>query len=269
MKLVLVPTPVGNLEDITLRALRVLREAQVVACEDTRRTGILLNHFGIATPRLRLDQHTMGQAREKLAAYQYVAYATDAGTPGLSDPGAELVQLAYGLDWQVEVLPGATALIPALVLSGFPTARFTFEGFLPLKGAERRRRMDQMRQPGYTAVLYEAPHRLRHTLADLAQLYGPDHLVAVVREISKMHEEVFRGSLSAALDHFSEPRGELVLVLAPPEPAAVQASPVDWSDKAVQLRAQGLSGKSLVKALVEAGAPRNQAYQLAHQGREG
>ena len=269
MKLVLVPTPVGNLEDITLRALRVLREAQVVACEDTRRTGILLSHFGIATPKLRLDQHTMAQARDKLAGYEYVAYATDAGTPGLSDPGAELVGLAYQLGWQVEVLPGATALIPALVLSGFPTARFTFEGFLPPKGSERRRRLEQMMQPGYTTALYEAPHRLRQTLADLAQVYGSDHPVAVVRELSKLHEEVFRGSLVQALEHFAEPRGELVLVLAPPNPAEQQVSQVDWSARAAQLRAQGLGGKTLVKALVDAGASRNQAYQLAHQATEG
>lgn len=131
VRLVLVPTPIGNLEDITLRALRVLKEVEVVACEDTRRTGLLLKHYGIPTPTLRLDQHTVGRARELLAPYRYVAYATDAGTPGISDPGAELVRLALEWGWRVEALPGPTALIPALVASGLPTHRFTFEGFLP------------------------------------------------------------------------------------------------------------------------------------------
>lgn len=167
MRLVLVPTPIGNLEDITLRALRVLKEVEVVACEDTRRTGLLLKHYGIPTPTLRLDQHTVGRARELLAPYRYVAYATDAGTPGISDPGAELVRLALEWGWRVEALPGPTALIPALVASGLPTHRFTFEGFLPKGGRERRERILALAREGRTAVLYESPHRLRKTLEDL------------------------------------------------------------------------------------------------------
>lgn len=155
MRLSLVPTPIGNLEDITLRALRVLKEAEVVACEDTRRTGILLKHFGISKPMVRLDQHTVGQARRLLQGYERVAYVTDAGTPGISDPGAELVALALREGWQLEVLPGPTALIPALVASGLPTARFAFEGFLPQKRSERRARLAQV--TGRTVVLYEAP----------------------------------------------------------------------------------------------------------------
>lgn len=262
MKLVLVPTPIGNLEDITLRALRVLKEAQVVACEDTRRTGILLQHFGIATPRLRLDQHTLSKAKELLAPYSYVAYATDAGTPGISDPGAELVPMALEWGWQVEVLPGPTALIPALVLSGLPTARFAFEGFLPQKGSERRERLAKMRSDGRTAVFYEAPHRLQKTLQELAQLYGLQHPVAVVRELSKLHEETFRGTLAQAVAHFEHPRGEVVLVLGPQVSETPKAVPP--TALLQQLKTQGLSGKALVKALVEAGTPRNQAYAMVH-----
>ncbi len=262
MRLVLVPTPIGNLEDITLRALRVLREAEVVACEDTRRTGILLKHYGISKPMVRLDQHTVGQARRLLEGYERVAYVTDAGTPGISDPGAELVALALQEGWQVEVLPGPTALIPALVASGLPTARFAFEGFLPQKPAERRERLEQV-SSGRTVVLYEAPHRLRQTLADLIKVYGPAHPVAIAREISKLHEEIWRGSLAQALEHFREPRGEFVLVLGPKAAKAEEQKP-EAEALLKQLKGQGLKGKELVKALTEAGIPRNQAYQMAH-----
>jgi len=261
MRLVLVPTPIGNLEDITLRALRALKEAEVIACEDTRRTGILLKHYGISKPLLRLDQHTVGNARRLLQGYERVAYVTDAGTPGISDPGAELVALALKEGWQLEVLPGPTALIPALVASGLPTARFAFEGFLPQKRSERRARLEQV--AGRTVVLYEAPHRLRDTLQDLLQIYGPEHPVAVARELSKLHEEIWRGSLGQALEHFKEPKGEFVLVLGPKEkPPASQGQGA--SEMLEQFKAQGLKGKALFRALTEAGIPRNLAYELAH-----
>lgn len=261
MKLILVPTPIGNLEDITLRALRVLKEAEVVACEDTRRTGILLKHFGISKPMVRLDQHTVHRAKDLLAGYERIAYVTDAGTPGISDPGAELVALALKEGWQVECLPGPTAVIPALVLSGMPTARFSFEGFLPQKTSERKERLDQAMSR--TVVIYESPHRLQDTLKDLIKLYGSDHQVAVIRELSKLYEEVFRGSLTQAQQHFAEPRGEFVLVLAP-KPQATSHKP-QVGHLLEHFKAQGLSGKELVTALVEAGIPRNQAYDLAHK----
>jgi 16S rRNA (cytidine1402-2'-O)-methyltransferase len=262
MRLVLVPTPIGNLEDITLRALRALREAEVVACEDTRRTGILLKHFGISRPMVRLDQHTVSNARRLLEGYEQVAYATDAGTPGISDPGAELVALALEEGWKVEVLPGATALIPALVASGLPAARFAFEGFLPQKSSERRERLEQV-SVGRTVVLYEAPHRLRDTLSDLIKVYGPLHPVALARELSKLHEEIWRGSLGNALEYFKEPRGEFVVVLGPKATKAEGQKPIA-EDLLTQLKGQGLKGKELVKALTEAGIPRNQAYALVH-----
>ena len=259
MRLVLVPTPIGNLEDITLRALRVLSEAEAVACEDTRRTGILLTHYGITTPRVHFDQHMSQQAPAIISRYQYLAYASDAGTPGISDPGAELVRAAITMGAEIEVLPGATALIPALVASGFPTARFEFEGFLPQKRSERLSRIRIMAQSGKTVLLYEAPHRLRETLTELAEIYGPGHPVSVAREISKLHEEHFRGSLAEAREHFTSPRGELVLVLAPREAPAAEPSAL-----AAELRAQGLVGRELMTALVAAGVSRNQAYVLSH-----
>lgn len=262
MRLSLVPTPIGNLEDITLRALRVLKEAEVVACEDTRRTGILLKHFGISKPMVRLDQHTVSNARRLLEGYERVAYVTDAGTPGISDPGAELVTLALKEGWQLEVLPGPTALIPALVASGLPTARFAFEGFLPQRCSERRARLAPL--TGRTVVLYEAPHRLRETLQDLLQIYGPEHPVAVARELSKLHEEIWRGRLADALEHFKEPRGEFVLVLGPRVEAS-EGQEQHAREMLERFKAQGLKGKALVKALAEAGIPRNLAYQLVHK----
>ncbi len=260
-RLVLVPTPIGNLKDITLRALEVLREAEVVACEDTRRTGLLLKHYGIPTPTLRLDQHTLDRAQEVLEKYSYVAYATDAGTPGVSDPGAELVRLALEWGWQVEALPGPTALIPALVASGLPTQPFTFEGFLPKGGRERLERIQALAREGRTAVLYESPHRLRRTLLDLLAVYGPDHPVAVARELTKLHEEIFRGSLKEAVARFQTPRGEFVLVLGP-KPRA-EAGPKEVGERLKALKAQGLQGRDLVRALVAEGVPRNLAYRLA------
>ncbi len=262
MKLILVPTPIGNLEDITLRAIRVLRECDVVACEDTRRTGILLKHFEISKPMVRLDQHTIKNARDILAKYENVAYCTDAGTPGISDPGYELVGIGIKDGWHIEVLPGPTAVIPALVLSGFPTARFAFEGFLPQKMAERKERMKQL-EAGRTVILYESPHKLIDTLEDFAKILGEDHPIALARELSKMHEEVFRGTVASALTHFQNPRGEFVIVISPK--TAEEANPIDPEAILKDLESKGFWGKSLVKALVEAGLSRNDAYGLAHK----
>lgn len=259
----MVPTPIGNLEDITLRALRILKEAEVIACEDTRRTGILLKHFGISRPMIRLDQHTVSRAKDLLEGYEYVAYATDAGTPGISDPGAELVALALKEGWQVEVLPGPTALIPAIVASGLPTARFAFEGFLPQKSSERRARLESV-STGRTVVLYEAPHRLQDTLKDLIKFYGAEHSLTVARELSKLHEEIWRGTLGGALERFAEPRGEFVLVLAP-NTSNVERRMPNAEELLETFKTQGLTGKALVKALTDAGVPRNEAYTLAHK----
>ncbi|MDZ7706061.1 MAG: 16S rRNA (cytidine(1402)-2'-O)-methyltransferase [Trueperaceae bacterium] len=261
----LVPTPIGNLEDITLRALTVLREADVVAAEDTRHSGRLLAHFGIDKPLVRLDAHTITRRGEGvLAEHGRVAFVTDAGTPGISDPGAELLAMALGRGDTVEVLPGPTALIPALVLSGLPLGRFRFEGFLPRKGRERRERLDTVATSEVTVAFYEAPQRVRATLAELLELCGPDRPVSVSRELSKRFETTYRGTLTDALAHFTDeaPRGEFVVVLSPAPP---HDDTPDFAAKAHELAAAGLSGRDLQKALRTFGAPRNLAYELSLQ----
>ena len=259
-KVTLVPTPIGNLEDITLRALRVLRETDVVAAEDTRHSGKLLAHFGIDKPLERLDAHTISaRAPALLERYAYIAFVTDAGTPGLSDPGAELVALAVAGGHGLEVLPGPTALIPALVLSGLPLARFTYEGFLPRKGSARRERLADIARSAQTVAFYESPKRLAATLDDLVAACGPLRPASVSRELTKHFETTYRGTLQevrAALPE--EVKGECVVVVGP-----AAAEPTDFSALAETLAASGLSGRGLRDALIEAGAPRNVAYELS------
>ncbi|MEM1116518.1 MAG: 16S rRNA (cytidine(1402)-2'-O)-methyltransferase [Bacteroidota bacterium] len=217
--LVLVPTPVGNLDDITLRALRVLKEAAVVACEDTRTTGVLFQHFGIETPRTSFHVHNehakAGRLVERMVAGETVALVSDAGTPGISDPGFLLVRAAAEAGVRVEALPGPTAFVPALVASGLPSDRFVFEGFLPHKKG-RQTRIQALADEPRTAVLYESPHRLVKLLGQLADHLGADRPAAVAREISKVHEEVRRGTLAElAAWYGAQPkvRGEIVVVV--------------------------------------------------------
>ena len=217
--LVLVPTPVGNLDDITLRALSALKGADVVACEDTRTTGKLFQHFGIDTPRLSFHIHNehgrVGQLVERMQAGETVALVSDAGTPGISDPGFLLVRAAAEAGLRVEVLPGPTAFVPALVASGLPTDRFVFEGFLPHKKG-RQTRLAALAAETRTVVLYESPHRLVKLLGQLAEHCGPDRPAAVAREISKLHEETRRGTLAELAAHYgaqAKVRGEIVVVL--------------------------------------------------------
>lgn len=219
-KLFIVPTPVGNLEDITLRALRILREADAVLAEDTRTTGILLKHFDIKKPMFahhKFNEHrTVEQlvGRIESGEWNNVALVSDAGTPGISDPGFMLVRLCAEQGIEVECLPGATACIPALVDSALPCDRFVFEGFLPQKKG-RQSRLEALRQESRTMVFYESPHRVTKALAQMAETFGADRPAAAVREISKLHEETVRGSLGELLEHFTEvePRGEFVLIV--------------------------------------------------------
>ena len=256
----LVPTPIGNLEDITLRALRVLREADVVAAEDTRHSGKLLAHFEISKPLERLDAHTItARAPALLEKYSRIAFVTDAGTPGLSDPGAELVQLALTGGHKLEVLPGPTALIPALVLSGLPLARFSYEGFLPRKGAARRERLETIAQSTQTAAFYESPKRLAATLDDLIGVCGETRFASVSRELTKRFETTYRGTLAEVRAQLGgEVKGECVVVVGPRETPET----VDFSGLAETLAESGLSGRALREALIQAGAPRNLAYEL-------
>jgi len=277
--LTLVPTPIGHLDDITLRALATLRAADVVAAEDTRRSRVLLERHGIATPLVRLDAHTIAErAPRVLARHPHVAYVTDAGTPGISDPGAELVRLALGLGVRVEALPGATAFVPALVLSGLPVHRFAFEGFLPRRGRDRRERLAAIAARDHTTALYESAARLAGTLADLAAACGPQRPAAVARELSKLHETVERGGLAELLDAFAAApaRGEIVILVGPAsaEPGDAPARPGgaregDAIDPAAaealarDMAARGLWARELRAALAAAGIDRDAAYRLA------
>lgn len=262
----LVPTPVGNLGDITLRAVEVLRGADAVACEDTRRTGALLSHLGLSRPLVRLDAHTMHRAAQVLERHPRLAYVSDAGTPGISDPGAELVQAALTLDIPVEVLPGATAFVPALVLSGLPTARFTFEGFLPRGGRERKERLSALAARAETSLLYESPHRLHRTLLDLAQVCGDSRQASVTRELSKRFEETRRGTLGELSAQFSgDVKGEIVLVVAGRSPEAAQAQAPDFAALAQALAADGQGVRDIRDHLIEQGLRKNDAYALALQ----
>lgn len=217
--LYLVPTPVGNMEDMTMRAIRLLKEADVILCEDTRTSGILLKHFEIEGKKLmahhKFNEHgTSNAVVERLKAGQTICLITDAGTPGISDPGFYLVREAVAAGITVQTLPGATAFTPALVSSGLPCDRFCFEGFLPQKKG-RQTRLEELREEVRTMIFYESPRRLLKTLEQFAEVFGEERQVSVCREISKIHEESVRGTLKEVAEHFreTEPRGEIVMIL--------------------------------------------------------
>ncbi|MBC7447641.1 MAG: 16S rRNA (cytidine(1402)-2'-O)-methyltransferase [Hymenobacteraceae bacterium] len=218
--LTLVPVPIGNLEDITLRALRVLRDADAILCEDTRTTGQLLHLLGIEAKGRLLAHHQHNEHRyvealvARLEAGQHLALVSDAGTPAISDPGFLLVRAVRRAGLSVECLPGPTAFVPALVQSGLPADRFTFEGFLPPKKG-RQTRLRELAAESRTLVFYESPHRLARTLTELATALGPDRPAAVCRELTKLHEETRLGSLTELADHYTAhpPKGEIVVIV--------------------------------------------------------
>ncbi|MBO4660310.1 MAG: 16S rRNA (cytidine(1402)-2'-O)-methyltransferase [Prevotella sp.] len=216
--LYLVPTPVGNMEDMTFRAIRILKEADVVLAEDTRTSSILLKHYDIQNHLLshhKFNEHVASAAIvERLKAGQTVALISDAGTPGISDPGFYLARAAIAAGVEVQTLPGATAFVPALVSSGLPCDRFCFEGFLPQKKG-RQTRLEQLREEVRTMIFYESPYRLVKTLMQFAEYFGSERQVSVCREISKVHEESVRGTLAEVVAHFeaTPPKGEIVIVL--------------------------------------------------------
>lgn len=217
------PTPVGNLEDITLRALRVLKEADVILAEDTRTSGILLKHFEIKNQLVshhKFNEHQTAEAfAARMAAGEVMALISDAGTPGISDPGFMLVRACVARGVTVQCLPGATAFVPALVSSGLPCDRFTFEGFLPQKKG-RASRLSQLSDEPRTMIFYESPYRVVKTLEQFIEHFGAERRCSVCREISKLHEESVRGTLTEVLAHFveTEPRGEFVIVVEGCEP---------------------------------------------------
>jgi 16S rRNA (cytidine1402-2'-O)-methyltransferase len=269
--LVLVGTPIGNLGDLSPRAADALAAADAICCEDTRRTGRLLQHAGVQRKGalVVVNEHT--EAREvdgvlaRLARGERVAVVSDAGMPGISDPGERLVRAAVDAGHVVEVVPGPSAALAALVASGLPTGRFLFEGFLPRKGSGRTERLAAVAAEPRTVVVYEAPHRLARTLADLASVCGDDRPVAVARELTKLHEDVWRGTLGEAAAWVAErpPRGEIVLVLngAPAPPPPGDDALVDALSAAL---AAGSSARDAARAVAaRLGVPRRHAYDLA------
>jgi len=275
-RLVLVATPIGNLGDLAPRAVATLAEADLVCCEDTRRTRALLAFAGIAGKRL-LSLHAHNEAARvpevlaRLAEGATVAVVSDAGTPGISDPGARVVAAAARAGVPVTVVPGPNAVLGALVVSGLPTDRFCFEGFLPRRGAERRRRLEALAVEDRTSVLYEAPGRLAATLAELAELLGPTRPVAVVRELTKLHEEVWRGALGDAAAEFGgrDVLGEVAVVVS----GAPKGEPPADGELVAALRDRLDAGDTLRDAAAEVArhhhVPRRRVYELGLALRDG
>lgn len=215
--LFVVPTPVGNLEDITLRAIRILKEADLILAEDTRTSSVLLHHYDIHTPlrsHHKFNEHETSNEMARLAQTQTIALISDAGTPGISDPGFMLVRACVELGVEVQCLPGATAMVPALVDSGLPNDRFYFEGFLPQKKG-RQTRLRELAEQEHTMIIYESPFRLQKTLEQLASVLGAERRASVSREISKVHEQTCRGTLAELAEYFKQnpPKGEIVLIV--------------------------------------------------------
>jgi 16S rRNA (cytidine1402-2'-O)-methyltransferase len=273
--LVLVATPIGNLADLSVRAVEALRGADAICCEDSRRTGRLLAHAGVErrAPLLVVNDHTeakrIGDVLGRLARGERVAVVTDAGTPGISDPGERLVRAAVADGHRIEIVPGPSAAIAALVASGLPTGRFVFEGFLPRKGSGRTERLAELRSERRTLVLYEAPHRLARTLHDLHATFGGERHVALARELTKLHEEVWRGALADAVGWADEhePRGEFVIVVDG-APEAPDASDDDVREAVHAALQRGLSPRDAATEVASAlGVPKRRAYAAAVDAR--
>jgi 16S rRNA (cytidine1402-2'-O)-methyltransferase len=270
-RLYVVATPIGNLGDLSARARAVLAECTLIAAEDTRRTGTLLKHFGIQTPQLSLHDHNeRDRARDiilRLRAGAQIALVSDAGTPGISDPGFELVRTAAAEGFEIVAVPGPCAAIAALSIGGLPTDRFCFEGFLPARGAARRKRLQSLEQEARTLVLYEAPHRVREMLEDCAEVFGGERQATVAREITKLHESTYRGSLRDLVERATTDadfgRGEIVLVLAG---APQQAADEGGLDRVLKILLAELPLKQAAHLAAQITETRdNEAYKRALQ----
>jgi len=268
--LYLVATPIGNLEDITLRAIRVLKEVDLIACEDTRQTQKLLNHYGISKRAISYHEHNeasrAAELVEKLTAGVRIAMVSDAGTPGVSDPGFRLVALAIERGVPVIPIPGAAAFVSALVGSGLPLESFSFRGFLGPKSGSRRRELEKVRQSPQTEIFYEAPHRILDTLKDLVAVLGPERPVVVARELTKVHEEFLRGTAGevlATLSKRGEVKGEIVLLIGPGSGEESQPARVSVSDRVQQLmREEKVDEKSALKRVAkERAISKSEAYR--------
>ncbi|MDY0189757.1 MAG: 16S rRNA (cytidine(1402)-2'-O)-methyltransferase [Desulfuromonas sp.] len=266
--LYVVATPIGNLEDITLRAIRILKEVDLVAAEDTRHSRKLFNHYAIATPLTSCFEHNEASKGDYLISLMQqgksIALISDAGTPAISDPGSLLVQRCCELGVKVAPVPGPSACISALSMAGLPTRRFLFAGFLPPKSGARGRELSQYSNNQLTIVFYEAPHRLLNTLRDIISVFGAKKELAVTRELTKVHEELFRGSAAAALEHFSQTRvrGEIVLLLAP-APEEPVAETIEESLQRLEAESS-LPPKEIVKQVAKLhGVSGSEVYKIA------
>ena len=269
--LYLVATPIGNLEDITLRALRVLKEVDLIACEDTRQTGKLLSHYGIQTRTVSYHEHNeMTKAAELVVDLEggaKIALVTDAGMPGISDPGFRLIALAIRHHVPVVPIPGASAFLAALVASGLPTDSFRFSGFLPAKSGQRRKLLESVRDSERTQVFYEAPHRLLETLAEVAEVMGAGRHVVVAREVTKLHEEFLRGRASDVLAEFKsrgEAKGEITLLIAKAEGRELRTDSSATVAQRVRelMAAENLDEKAALKKVAkERGVGKSEAYR--------
>jgi 16S rRNA (cytidine1402-2'-O)-methyltransferase len=269
--LYLVATPIGNLDDITLRALHVLRSVDRIACEDTRQTQKLLNHFEIRTPTVSYHMHNEGsRSQELLAELQQggrIAVVSDAGTPGIADPGGQIAAAAITAGIAVFPVPGANAAISGLIASGLPTERFTFHGFLPAKAGQRKTALEALLRDGTTHIFYEAPHRILDTLADLEAIFGSSQPVVIARELTKLHEEFLRGTASevrSQLETRAVVRGEIVLMLAPAkaEEAATAQRMTVVAEVSELMKAESLSEKDALKRVArQRGIGKSEAYR--------
>ena len=266
----IVGTPIGNLEDITFRAVRILQTVDLIAAEDTRHTGKLLQHFQIKTPQISYYEHNqqrrIPEIIAKLTQGKTIALVTDAGMPGISDPGSELVKACIESGISVVPIPGVSASLTALSASGLPTDRFVFEGFLPPKGKERKQRLQALQSQLYTIILYESPHRLRQTLQDLTSVLGDNREIVLARELTKRYEEFWRGTLEEAINYYKtcEPKGEFTLVLTGAKMKTLEFSEDTLKAELTNLLQQGLTRSQASRQLAETTSlPRRQLYQLA------
>ncbi len=268
--LYIVGTPIGNLEDITYRAVRILQSVDLIAAEDTRHTGRLLQHFQISAPQISYHDHNHSsrtpEILEHLASQKAIALVTDAGMPGISDPGYELVKACIDAGISVVPIPGVTAVTTAISACGLPSERFVFEGFLPAKGQERRNRLEAFQTESRTIVLYESPHRLQQTLKDLAEALGIERQIVLARELTKLHEEFWRGTLEDAIAHCQnrEPQGEYTLVVAGTQPALPHLSAAELKAELLKIMQEGVSRSQASRQLAKVTAhSRSELYQLA------
>ncbi|MEQ8465484.1 16S rRNA (cytidine(1402)-2'-O)-methyltransferase [Coleofasciculus sp. E1-EBD-02] len=268
--LYVVGTPIGNLEDMTFRAVRILQTVDTIAAEDTRHTGKLLQHFQIKTNQISYHQHNRQQRLpellNRLTAGKTIALVTDAGMPSISDPGYELVQGAIEAGITVIPIPGATAGITALSASGLPTDRFVFEGFLPASGQERQQRLEVLAAESRTLIFYESPYRLQQTLQDFANIFSPSRQIVLARELTKLHEQFWRGTIEDAIAYYTdhEPKGEFTLVLAGAPPETPVLSEAALKAELSQLINQGLSRSQAARQLSHlTNLPRRHLYQMA------